>query len=218
MDYAPYGDFHDLLAVEKSNLDEKLIRTYFHQLINGIEYLHSQGISHLDLKPKNLLLDSNFKLKITDFDLSYKDGDHHIRARGSKYFRAPELINKRAAKHTKACNIYSAGIILFVLKSGNVVPHGEEGEYLGYNLYDLMVNDIERFWEVHCSVLLKKDKSFFNDEFKGLFSQLIREKPHDRPSIDQIRESNWYNGPIFSEEELRFLMDEKISKRKERKI
>jgi len=217
MDYAPYGDFHDLLTLRNFHFDEKLMRTYFHQLINGIEYLHSQGISHLDLKPKNLLLDQNFKLKITDFDLSHKEGDERVRARGTRFFRAPELIKKRA-KEPKLCDIYSTGIILFVWKSRNVAPHVEEGEYLGYNLYDLMVNNNERFWDVHCSELLKKDKNFFSDEFKELFNQMVTEKPQDRPNIDQIRKSNWYNGPVFTDDELSFVMRENLEKAKETEI
>jgi len=43
---------------------------YFQQLIEGIEHLHSLGISHRDLKPENLLTSDDFSLKIADFGLA----------------------------------------------------------------------------------------------------------------------------------------------------
>jgi serine/threonine protein kinase len=78
MEHCPYGDFFDLIKNHNLTFDDKMARTYFRQLISGIEYLHYYGIAHLDLKPENILLSEDFKLKIIDFDLSYKDGDKMI--------------------------------------------------------------------------------------------------------------------------------------------
>ena len=44
MEHAPYGDFFNLI-LDYSLTDEKLIRTYFHHLIEGLKYLHSQRIA-----------------------------------------------------------------------------------------------------------------------------------------------------------------------------
>lgn len=75
MEYAPNKDFFDALMEIKVKFDDTLVRTYFHQLVSGVEYLHSHGIAHLDLKLENLMLGENFELKIIDFDLSYVRGD-----------------------------------------------------------------------------------------------------------------------------------------------
>jgi len=59
--------------------------------MSGLDYIHSKGIAHLDLKLDNLLIGSNYQLKIADFDLSYKVGDKRIVSDGSKHYRAPEI-------------------------------------------------------------------------------------------------------------------------------
>lgn len=56
--------------VSKKRLGEEEACKYFHELINGIEYLSKHFISHRDLKPENLLLDYNKSIKIIDFGLS----------------------------------------------------------------------------------------------------------------------------------------------------
>eukprot|EP01052_Picozoa_sp_SAG31_P054382 SAG31_NODE_14444_length_806_cov_1.195191_2_plen_188_part_01 len=64
--------------------DDAIPRSYFHQLIEGIEYCHSQGISHGDIKPENLCLDAQAVLKIVDFGLCHEIGSSALRgARGS---------------------------------------------------------------------------------------------------------------------------------------
>lgn len=51
-------------------LSEKEACRFFHQIINGIDYLHQLNIVHRDLKPENMLLDANNNIKIVDFGLS----------------------------------------------------------------------------------------------------------------------------------------------------
>jgi len=63
LEFAPFGDLYDLIAFSKVDFDEKLTRTYFHQLVEGLFYLHSNGVSHMDLKPANILLGKDFFAK-----------------------------------------------------------------------------------------------------------------------------------------------------------
>lgn len=48
----------------------KNARRYFHQLLSGVEYLHSRGVAHRDIKPENLLLDQYDNIKISDFGMA----------------------------------------------------------------------------------------------------------------------------------------------------
>ena len=156
MEYAQYGDFYDLIE-SKKELNEKVVRTYFIQLIRGLEFLHKKGVWHLDLKLENLLLGENYQLKIADFDLSYMKGDASILSRGTRYFRAPEL---RAGMCTNgaAADIYAAGSVLFALKTSGVIPHTEEDSYKGVNLYQLLNTNSYEFFKKHC-FFQKRDQS-----------------------------------------------------------
>jgi maternal embryonic leucine zipper kinase len=63
MEYCKLGELFDYI-VKKKKLDEEEASVFFYQLINGVEYIHSQGYAHRDLKPENLLLTEDKVLKI----------------------------------------------------------------------------------------------------------------------------------------------------------
>jgi len=199
LELAPYGDFYDMIREKKVRFDEKMVRTYFHQLIDGLEYLHSQGVAHLDLKAENLLLGENFLLKIADFDYSYVEGDENVQVIGTKNYRAPEVINNRYSKYS-AVDIYSAAVILFSMKCGGVLPFIEE-LFEGINLYGLLQQNQERFWNKHMELQLKKE-SFFDEDFKELFFSMTKPNPDERATISEIKNSKWYRGPVLSQDEL----------------
>ena len=69
MEYLNGGDFGHLLKSEQY-LEENVAKFYISELILAVEYLHSIGIVHKDLKPENMLIDSTGHLKLTDFGLS----------------------------------------------------------------------------------------------------------------------------------------------------
>lgn len=204
MEFAPYGDFCELISSSNLPIDDKLARTYFQQLLDGLEHLHSNGIHHLDLKPENLLLGENFQLKIADFDLCHKEGDEKIVAQGTRYHRAPELAFENC-KDPISADIFSAGIFLFNLKFGGQIPQMED-QYCGdINLFDVMQTKPDLFWEWHAKELGKEASDYFDQDFKDLFLWMTKLSPAERPSIKQIKESKWYNGPTYSQSELKEL-------------
>lgn len=207
MEYASNGDFFNLIINKRIVLTEILARTYFHQLIDAIEYLHSNGVAHLDLKLSNLLLGEDFRLKLVDFDLAYKTGDLFILSKGSKFYRSSEIIAGYCEDPLKA-DIFSAGIILFVFKAKGILPHYEGDLCRGHDLYGMLRNDIEGFWKMH-TMIQKSDEEFFDKDFKELFEGMVKSKPSERFSISKIKESSWFNGPIYNDEELKVKMIQK---------
>jgi len=201
MEYAPHGDFFEFITKHSEELDDKLIRSFFRQLIDGIEYLHASRVAHLDLKPENLLMGANFNLKIADFDLSHVKGDKKILSRGTKYYRGPEFwkanLTSEDLKTPFAADIYSAAIVLFILKSRGMYPHAEQTLFQGLDLGDLMYTKNEQFWKKHCEIQ-GKELSFFDKDFRELFNAMTKFNPQDRMSLKEIKQSKWYNGPIYT--------------------
>jgi len=205
---APFGDFFELLLNHKIKFDEVLLRTYFHQLIEGLEYLHSNGVYHLDIKLENLLLGEDFNLKIIDFDLAHLRGEI-INERGTKDYRAPE-IRDGTCINPAAADIFSAAIVLFVLKSGGILPQSEDQLYKGKLIFDILEENPEEFWKMH-SELLECSPDFWSEQFKSMFISMVEWDPENRATLQDIKRSEWYNGPIYQYNELCEVMKNLLS-------
>lgn len=117
MEWMKLGSLHDVLHNElipdiPSALRIKILR----QAAKGMYFLHSSGIVHRDLKSLNLLLDSKWNVKVSDFGLTrfketVKKGTDQ-RVAGSIHWTAPEVLNEVDTIDYMAADMYSFGMIL----------------------------------------------------------------------------------------------------------
>ena len=86
--------FHYL---SNGRFSENRARFYAAEIALGLQYLHEHGVVYRDLKPENLLLDSDGHIKITDFGLSKEgvEGDELHSLCGTAEYLAPEIILKK---------------------------------------------------------------------------------------------------------------------------
>ncbi|XP_026876382.2 calcium/calmodulin-dependent protein kinase kinase 1 isoform X2 [Electrophorus electricus] len=101
---------------------EEQARSYFRDVILGIEYLHYQKIVHRDIKPSNLLLGDDGHVKIADFGVSnqFEGNDALLSSTaGTPAFMAPEtLSDNRKSFSGKALDVWAMGVTLYCFVFG----------------------------------------------------------------------------------------------------
>jgi len=199
MEYAINGDLTKYIPKLTRIKDERLIRTIFHQLIEGIEYLHSHGVAHMDLKLDNLLLDEHFILKIADFDTAYMNHDPDILSNGTRNYRPPELLD-RTCSDPFAVDIYSAGVCLFILLTG-CFPYIEDQIVEGHCLSELLRNESPLYWEVLASYNIS-----ISEEAKELFLSMVKSDPVERATLAEIKSSKWFSGEVYNKDQIKSIL------------
>lgn len=182
------GELFDLI-VEKEFLQEEEAVNVFKQILFSINYCHKQNIVHRDLKPENFLLEdkpekeSNYQIKTIDFGLSkiIKTRNtgriERMQTRvGTPYYISPEVL---AGNYDKACDLWSAGCILYIMLCGYPPFQGDDDQEI-------------------IEAVLKGKFSFDDDawvnvsiEAKDLIKKLIT-KPERRLTAQEALDHKWF--------------------------
>merc|ERR1719436_1853897 len=131
---------------------EQEAKAIVRDVASALEFLHSKGIAHRDLKPENVLCvypDSLTPVKLCDFDLGSGIKFHSgggsdttpllLTPVGSAEFMAPEIVeafiedNERDLKYDKRCDLWSLGVMLYILLCGYPPFSGHCGVECGWN-------------------------------------------------------------------------------------
>ncbi len=86
------------------------------QLLDALCHVHAQGIVHADIKPANLLIGSDGKLKLGDFGLAVIDGEPGARSVGTPHYMPPEQL--RGQPLDARTDLFAVGVILYELLTG----------------------------------------------------------------------------------------------------
>jgi len=182
MDYAEGGS---VMAgeMETTPIPEDKARSYFRDVVNGLEYIHKQSIIHRDIKPENLLVTKLGIIKISDFGVaihltSDNDANQHLLKRtvGSPAFLPPELCASENSKLSgPAMDIWSLGVTLYFFIFGRC-------PFLGDNEMQMYEN------------IRTKDLEFpreIDSELKDLLLAMMRKDAERRVTIEEIQNHPW---------------------------
>jgi calcium-dependent protein kinase len=135
-EYVSGGELYETICTWKDFNEEKAAYIMY-QILSAINYLHSKKIVHRDIKPENMLVESiqtqdnhlYYNIKLIDFGTcNYYDKNKQFTTQiGSPYYIAPEVINK---SYNEKCDLWSCGVILYVLLVGYPPFNGRTHEEL----------------------------------------------------------------------------------------
>lgn len=171
MEYCSEGDLFSLVQKGHTKGDDrkKDRLCLFKQLIQGIAYLHANGIAHRDIKLENLLITKDSKLKITDFGVSEVFCGTHPGVResggqcgrnmgdlrlcspgicGSEPYIAPEVLAKKTRYDARALDVWSSAIVMIYMTfGGGIWSRAEKSpENMHYNK---LVEGWEKWYAKH---------------------------------------------------------------------
>ncbi|XP_013136578.1 PREDICTED: serine/threonine-protein kinase STK11 [Papilio polytes] len=154
---------------------------YFTQLLDGLEYLHGQGVVHKDIKPGNLLLTLNQILKITDFGVAealdmFSPEDTCYTGQGSPAFQPPEIANGAETFSGTKVDIWSSGVTLYNMTTGRYPFEGD-------NVFRLLeaIGRAEPAPPPRC----------LGPALHALLTHMLSRDPKLRPDVHQIRRHAW---------------------------
>eukprot|EP00941_MAST-03F_sp_MAST-3F-sp1_P003053 g3053.t1 len=131
------GELFEILE-DDGCLPEAVVQSVARQLVRSLHYLHSKRVTHRDMKPQNILICADGRLKLCDFGFARVMSKQTIvltSIKGTPLYMAPELVLEKPYDHT--ADLWSLGVILYELFVG------EPPFYTNsiYKLINLIVKD-----------------------------------------------------------------------------
>jgi len=191
LELAPHGDLFNYVL--RGALPETVTRYYMEQLFDAMEHLHTNGYCHADIKLENILLDDSFKVKLTDFGFSCNILERKLieKKTGTPSYRPPEMWAEEYKGHNGiATDIFQLGVVLYILTTG--MPPFHEANRSDPHYKTALAGRWDMFWMLKQRDFKVKKVASPSDDLKDLLVQMLSPNIEDRPSIEKIRDSNWF--------------------------
>ena len=220
-EYLKNGELHNYVFLLKKKFSEEIARKIFFDILLALETCHESGISHGDIKLQNIMLNSNFILKLIDFGFSKNIKDGLIsEITGSRFYNAPEMFSCATKGYDGTlADIFSLGVVLFVLVMGFYPfdkPNITDSRYKF-----ISKKDFPGFWKKceqkkyfsNNNINNNTNTSTVSQEFKDLFEKMIIPKPEERINISQIKKHPWLQDLASNYDEINYEEKKEINKK-----
>lgn len=175
------GDLFDQLHLgSQQGLCEHDAQALFRQIVEGVAYCHSQGVSHRDLKPENILLTRDRVVKITDFGFCNTFTNSRAEEReltttcGTPNYIAPEMTLFQSY-NGRAVDVWSCGVMLYQLVSG-MLPFEDSDTSALFRAIRTAQYDMP---------------DYFSHELKDLVRHILIPNPAERLTVEGIVTHPW---------------------------
>jgi len=199
------GDLFDFIS-QTGAMSEPTARFFFRQIWSALLELQMKGISHRDLKWENIMLDSDYNLKLIDFGYASVFNKastilgkvYFYYLLGTAAYCAPEIKNSESYTGSSV-DIFNIGVILFWLlcRRSPFYLSPEDDDF-----YDKIVkNQAKHFWNEHYKNGLDVINEL-SEEVKSLITLWLQPDPLKRPSLSEIQQHEWFQEVIPTKDEV----------------
>lgn len=176
----------NLKEVMEQNAQHKLpladAHDFFKQIILGLEVIHRNGIIHRDIKPDNLMITPDRKLKISDFGTAYQldafsNSENISKVIGTPMFQCPQIASGQKQYNGFKADIWAVGITLYNMVTGKF-------PFEAPSLPELN----EKIQEAHLEI----PDAVTDKDLKDLICGLLAKEEEKRFSIEDIKKHPWF--------------------------
>ena len=179
LEYVENGSLHQMVK-QSGKMGEHLVFIFVKQILEGLAYLHNQGIIHRDIKGANLLLTKNGVVKLADFGYSILNDKNKVNSIvGTACFMAPEVIEQKGNISPK-CDIWSLGSTIVQLLTTR--PPYYEFEPMAA-MFRIVTDD--------CPPL----PTGISEHLKNFLLKCFTKDPSKRPSAKELLQHPWITTP-----------------------
>ncbi|CDP10763.1 unnamed protein product [Coffea canephora] len=187
LEYLPDGSIADAIHKRGGRLEESMISCYTRQIVEGLEYLHSSGIVHCDVKGRNILLDED-GAKIADFGCAkWAAPVPRITSReikkvavgGTPLFMAPEVA--RGEDQGLPADIWALGCTIIEMATGG-------------SPWPNATNAASLMYEIGFSGELPEAPDFLSEQATDFLSKCLRRDPQERWTAKQLLNHQFLEG------------------------
>ncbi|CAD8204273.1 unnamed protein product [Paramecium pentaurelia] len=167
-----YMDGPQLLSIKNKSIE--IIWKLFRDFMLGLEYLHNfANIAHMDIKPENLLLNQELRLKIADFGVSQIMDDDLVKTKiGTSAYQPPEVFTEEQVRG-KPIDVWAAGLTLYQLI---------------YNEHPFISQKQD---QLKNNILTQNIKWKETSDLTDLLKRMLDKNPNNRITTQQVLEHPW---------------------------
>lgn len=183
---APNGELYNIVD-GSGGLKSDLARTLFMQILNAVEYIHSQGYAHRDLKLENFLMDEEMTVKLADFGLCKSFTRETLSTYcGTRLYIAPEVIAGDPYEGAPV-DIFALGIVLYIMLTSRLPFTEVSDASYGTFLSDPTANLAEHHVKLEPEVV-------------ELIRGMVEPNPKERLTMKQIKKHPWFGLPFAKQQ------------------
>ncbi|XP_023082207.1 serine/threonine-protein kinase 17A isoform X2 [Piliocolobus tephrosceles] len=195
LEYAAGGEIFDQCVADREEaFKEKDVQRLMRQILEGVHFLHTHDVVHLDLKPQNILLTSESPLgdiKIVDFGLSriLKNSEELREIMGTPEYVAPEILSYDPI--SMATDMWSIGVLTYVMLTGISPFLGNDKQETFLNISQMNLSYSEEEFDV------------LSESAVDFIRTLLVKKPEDRATAEECLKHPWLTQSSIQEPSFR---------------